>query len=223
MLTKDRNLIIVEMAIAYKVERPREFKFSVRNPILTLQQSIDSALREVVGSRTFDDMLAKADGRQKLVVDMRKQLQLVLKNYKTGIKITKISLKNLAPPDSVQEAYVDANRANNDAQAEIEKAQKEKERSIRLAQGFADQIMEKAKAYKAEVVEKARGKAKAFTAILKEYETAPEVTRTRLYIKMMEKKFGDSNKIFVKIKSGNALMYIPLDKYIQQSRQSTVK
>ncbi len=81
---------------------------------------------------------------------------------------------------------------------------------------MAARLMEEAQGYKTEVEQRAQGDAERFRQILVEYQKAPGVTRERLYLDMMQSVLGNSSKILVDQK-GPSLLYLPLDKLIQQS------
>ncbi len=215
VLTKDRNLIVIEMAIAYKVTSPELYLFHVRQPQDSFTQSADSALREVVGRKTFDELLGKEQGRQDLVVATTKQLEKILIQYDLGITITTVSLKGIEPPAPVLDAYVDANRAVNDAEAAVEQAKKYKEKMVKEADGYRLAINQAALAYQKEVEQKALGKSHAFLQLLREFEKAPDVTRKRMYLETMEELMSKVKKVIVRVKQGNSVMFLPLDRYMR--------
>ena len=84
------------------------------------------------------------------------------------------------------------------------------------ARGEAQRLREEAEGYKSQVVSKSEGEAKRFTRLLTEYKKAPGVTRERLYIDAIEQVMTNSSKVLVDIEGGNNMLYLPLDKIIQQ-------
>ena len=221
ILTKDRNLIAIEMAIAYKVTSPELYLFHVRQPEDSFTQSVESALREVVGRKTFDELLGKEQGRQDLVIATRKQLEKILAQYDVGITITTVSLKGIEPPAAVSSAYVDANRAVNDAEAAVQQAEEYRGKLVTEADGYRLAINQAALAYQKVTEQKALGKSQAFLRLLREYEKAPDVTRKRMYLETMEELMGKVKKVIVKVKQGNSVMFLPLDRYMRDEDKTS--
>ena len=57
-----------------------------------------------------------------------------------------------------------------------------------------------------------------FKQLLPQYEAAPEITRTRLYIDMMEEVFSKSSKVIIDVEGGNNMMYLPLDQIMKRNK-----
>ena len=89
------------------------------------------------------------------------------------------------------------------------------------ARGEAQRLREEAQGYMSQVVSKSEGEANRFKALLKEYKKAPEVTRERLYIDAIEQVMTDSTKILLDTEGGNNMLYLPLDKLVQQGSSSS--
>jgi membrane protease subunit HflK len=67
------------------------------------------------------------------------------------------------------------------------------------------------------VVAQAEGDAQRFVSVYTEYQKAPAVTRDRLYIDTMREVYSNVSKVLVDSRNGSNLLYLPLDKLIQQS------
>lgn len=215
LLTKDLNLIRIDLVVQFKVRDEKDYLFMVRQPDLSLRESTESALRQVVGGMTMDEIMSGGGGRNELVKETRRQIQLVLDNYQTGMEVTKVNLNNTQPPEEVQAAFQDAIKAEEDENTVKNKAQAYANDILPKAEGDAERLIQEAEAYKQQVVSNAEGEASRFTQTLKEYKKAPEVTRTRLYIETVESMLSKSSKVMVKMDKGNSLMYLPLDKFMQ--------
>jgi membrane protease subunit HflK len=223
MLTKDENLIQLDLAVQYRVKNAENFLFMVRDPANTLQEASESALREVVGSKKLDDIFSVEGGRQVLVNETEKKTQEILDRYKTGLIVVKVNLENAQPPQEVQSAFEDAIKAREDEDRYKKQAEAYERDIIPKAEGDVQRLVEEAEAYKQQVIEKALGETSRFLQTYAEYIKAPEVTKKRLYLETMEYVLSQSSKVLIKMKQGNNIMYLPLDKFIRhgQSQNDT--
>lgn len=210
MLTKDENIIQVELAVQYQVRDAMEYLFQVRDPDYTLQEATESALREVVGSMSMDKFLS--GGRGEIVLQTKNLTQAILDKYKAGLILTSVNLQDPQPPEEVQGAFEDAIKAQEDEVRYKNQAEAYALDILPKARGDATRKREAAIAYRDQVIAKAEGEASRFSQTLVEYEKAPAITRKRLYLETMEYVFANSSKVVMAVKGGNNLMYIPLDK-----------
>jgi membrane protease subunit HflK len=209
MLTADENIIDVDIAVQYRILDLVNYKFNVRNPDATVQQLMESAIRERVGKSNLDFILG--EGRGEIAVSARQTLQTGLDAYGAGIVVTTVSMQQAQPPEPVQEAFADAIRAREDEARFRNEAQAYANGLIPRARGQAARILEEAEAYRDQVIAQAEGDASRFTQLLAEYQVAPSVTRQRLYLETMESVFQGSNKLMLDINSSNNLMMLPLE------------
>jgi membrane protease subunit HflK len=210
MLTKDENIIQVELAVQYQVRDAREYLFQVRDPDFTLQEVTESALREVVGSMSMDKFLS--GGRGEIVLQTKNLTQAILDKYKAGLILTSVNLQDPQPPEEVQGAFEDAIKAQEDEVRYKNQAEAYALDILPKARGDATRKREAALAYREQIVAKAEGEASRFTQTRVEYEKAPAITRKRMYLDTMEYVLANSSKVVMAVKDGNNLMYIPLDK-----------
>ncbi len=221
MLTKDENMLQIDMAVQYQVKDVENFLFNVRDPDYTLQEASESALREVVGGKTLDEILSVGGGRAVLVLEAQKKIQGILDKYSTGLNVTKANLRSLQPPEEVQAAFVDATKALEDEDRYKKQAEAYSRDILPKAEGDAQRLIEESEAYRQQVVELARGETSRFSQTLKEYQKAPEVTRRRLYIEMMEEVLSSVSKVLIKVSNGSNIMYLPLDKFMKPGSSVT--
>ena len=145
-------------------------------------------------------------------------MQEMLDRYQTGVYVQKVTLQSVQPPDKVQAAFDDAVKAGQDRERFRNEGQAYANDVVPRARGNAARLIEEANGYQTEVVQRADGDASRFRQILVEYAKAPGVTRERLYLDMMQTVVGNSSKVLVDQKAGgNSLLYLPLDRLIQQS------
>ena len=221
MLTNDENIVDVTMAVQYTIKNVEDLIFNVGNVeqagVLdnVVRGATESALREVVGSTKMDDLLTQ--GRNIVDANTKELLQLILDRYKTGIQVDSIEIQDAKPPSQVSNAFDDVVKADQDKVTSVNRAEAYANDIIPKARGRAARILQEAEAYKATTIAKATGEADRFDQILKEYQKAPEVTRKRLYLETMENVLSKTSKVMVDSSSGNSLMYLPIDKIIENN------
>jgi len=218
MLTGDENIVDVGMTVQYVVSDASAFVLKVRNPDESLALAAESALRHVVGGSDMDSILTQ--GRNALAVEVQSLLQSYMANYDTGIAITQVNIKNAQAPDQVQHAFDDVIKAREDEQRSKNEAETYAKGILPEARGKAKRMLAEADAYKQQVVANAEGESARFTALLTEYQKAPDVTRERLYLDTMQKVLANNSKVLVDVEGGNNVMYLPLDK-LMQNRPAT--
>ena len=214
MLTKDENIVEVELNVQYRVIDPVKFALRIEKPENTLRHSAESALRHEVGGAALDHILTK--GRQELGIDVKERLQSYLDRYQTGIRLETVNVKGARAPSQVQAAFDDVQKAKQDKDRYVNQAEAYANTVVPEARGKAQRMTEEAKAYKAQVIAEAEGEAYRFEALLKEYKRAPKVTRERLYIDAISEVYSNSNKVLVDVEGGNNMMYLPLDQLAKQ-------
>ncbi len=218
ILTQDENIVDVDMAVQYKIKSAEDYLFKVRSPDSTLEEVVESAVREVIGQTNMEPVLTT--GRDAVGVSTRSSVQEILDIYGTGIQVTAVNLERAQPPEQVQAAYSDAIKAREDKERFINEAQAYKNSVLPQARGEAQQIIEESLAYKSQVENAAEGESRRFSALYEEYKKAPEITRDRLYIEAMESVLSNSSKVLMDAEGGNNLMYLPLDKLMEGSGSS---
>lgn len=221
MLTEDLNIVDIQLSAQYVINDARDFVLNVREPELSLQQATESALRHVVGSSVMHEVLT--EGREAIAVDVQARLQQYLDSYTTGILVDKVNVEESSPPQEVQAAFDDVNRAREDEERLKNEAQTYANGIIPEARGAAQRTIEEANAYRDRIVAQAEGEATRFKNLLTEYAKAPEVTRERLYIEAVQQVMASSSKILVDVEGGNNMMYLPLDKIFDQSNTSITR
>ncbi len=214
MLTKDENYVDIHLAVQYQVKDAKDFLFNIVNPDATLKQVTESAERGVIGGSTMDFVLT--EGRSEIVSQVKKEIQEVMDSYQSGIQITSVNLQDAQPPEQVQNAFADAIKAREDEQRLINEAEAYSNDVVPKARGAAARKIQEAEGYKEQVIAQAEGETNRFSKLYAEYSKAPEITRKRLYIESMETVLSEANTVMIDVKGGNNMMYLPLDKMIQQ-------
>ncbi|MFI9652308.1 FtsH protease activity modulator HflK [Guyparkeria halopsychrophila] len=207
VLTNDENIVDVDLSSQFTVRDPVEFLFNVRDPNGTLQDVMQSAIREVIGSSRMDYVLT--DGRVEIVDAVRTRMQELLESYNTGLNVRSVNLQDVQPPEPVQPAFEDAIRAREDEQRYINEALAYANQVVPRARGDAAQILEQAKGYQSRVINQAQGEAARFDALLASYKLAPSIIRERIYIDTLGEIYAKSNKILVDPDNANNILNLP--------------
>jgi modulator of FtsH protease HflK len=214
MLTDDENIIDIQFAVQYNLKSAEDYVFNNNKPDQIVSFVAETAIREVVGRSKMD--FALYEGREQIAKQTEQLMQQMLDLYRTGVFVQKVTLQNVLPPDKVQAAFDDAQKAGQDRERLKNEGQAYANEVVPRARGMASRLLEEANGYNTEVVQKAEGDASRFRSILVEYQKAPNVTRDRLYIDMMQSVLGTTPKVVVDQKAGAGnLLYMPLDKLVQ--------
>ncbi|MGH1440023.1 MAG: FtsH protease activity modulator HflK [Cellvibrionaceae bacterium] len=219
MLTEDESIVELPLTVQYNIADTKSFVLNVRSPEISLQQATDSALRHVVGSTGLEQVLS--EGRQKIGEEIEERLQNYLDSYGAGINIVQVNIQEGRPPSAVKGAFDDVVKAKEDETRFKNEAQAYANGIVPEARGKAQRAIEEANAYRDQVVAKAEGEAERFNRLLVEYTKAPRVTRERLYIDAIESVMANSSKVLVDVEGGNNMMFLPLDKLVNQASASS--
>ncbi len=184
MVTGDLNVALVEWVVQFRIKDPKAFLFNVRDPEWTLRDVSEAVMRKVVGDRTVDEVITI--GRQDIEFEALRELQRLVDLYELGITVDQVQLKDVNPPEAVQASFNEVNQAQQERERSINMAKGEFNKAIPQAQGTADQQLRGAEGYAMKRVNEAEGDAARFRATLEQYESAPEVTRQRLYLETMQ-------------------------------------
>jgi len=216
MLTRDENIVIVDLVVQYRRTDPTAYAFNLRNPQDTLEDVTASAIREIVGKNVLDFILT--EGRAEIAAQTLELLQGTLDSYATGITVYEVNLQDANFPAEVEVSVQDAIKAREDKERRILEAQSYANDILPRARGAAARQIQDAEAYRERVIADAEGEADRFVQILREYEKAPDVTRERIYLETLEEILANSTKVLLDTEGGNNLLYLPLDQLTQRPR-----
>jgi membrane protease subunit HflK len=212
MLTRDENIVNVDLVVQFRRTDPKSFLFSMQEPEDALKEVTASAIREIVGKNLLDFILT--DGRIEVARETQDLLQATLDAYGAGVTVYEVNLQEANFPSQVETAVQDAIKAREDRERRILEAEGYRNGILPLARGEAEQRRQSAEAYRAEVVAKAQGESERFSRVLAEYQKAPGVTRERLYLETLEDVLARSTKVLVGTEGSN-LLSLPLDQLLQ--------
>ena len=232
MLTTDENIVDIDFQVVWNIKNARDFLFSLKEPELSVRAISEAAMREVIAQSELAPILNR--DRAAIEANVRQLIQKTLDQRETGISVLRVNFNKVDPPSrQVIVTSVDGTQARVsiiDAFRDVQAAEQERDQRERQADAYANQrgaeargasaeIKEAAEGYRAKVVNAALGEASRFTAVLKEYKAAPEVTRRRLYIETLEKVLGNVDKIIMDNGDGGSgvVPYLPLNELRKSS------
>lgn len=216
MLTKDENIVALQMAIQYRIKDVKNYLLKTADPDESVQRAAESSIREIVGTSTFDFVIT--EGRAEIASKAVKLIQGMLDNYGTGVEVTSVNMESATAPEEVKSAFDDAIKSREDKERKINEAEAYRNEIVERSQGDAARIGSEAAAYKDQVVARAEGDARRFEQLLIEFEKAPVVTRKRLYLETLEDVLSRTSKVVVDAQGTNSLFYLPLDKLIDNAQ-----
>jgi modulator of FtsH protease HflK len=226
MLTNDQSIVDLQFAAQYRISDPAKWLFENR-PVGSdteeiLRQAGETAMRSVVGRKEIDQVLYS--DKEDVAKQALKEMQTILERYKLGVTIIDLTIQQAQPPEQVQNAFEDANKAAQDRERFINEGRAYANDVIPKAKGTAGRLLLEAEGYKGRVIATAEGDSARFKGVLGEYVKAPAVTRERLYLDTMQTVFSNASKVFVDSRGNGGqgnLLYLPLDKLMQQAGAGT--
>jgi len=207
MQTSDNNIVLLGFVVQYKIKDAFQERYRVAQPVNTLRDAAQAAVREVVGRTDIDGVLS--DKRGEVEQESLEILQEILDGYETGLAVTGLQLQEVQPPTPVRDAFDDVLASSQDRNRLINEAEGYANEVVPEARAQASELMASATGYREARVAEASGESQRFLSLATEYQRAPEVTRTRLYLETMEEILPDVNKVIIE-PGTNLLPYLPL-------------
>lgn len=198
MLTADKNVINVAWIVQYKVADPYAFLFKVADVIQAIRDMSESVTRRIVGNMDFDYVLSNRDLLAASVKgELQSQLDGLFPKGMSGVSIGTVQFQDINPPDQVKPAFNEVNEADQDMKRMVNEAEENYNRVIPKAGGDAKKMVEEAYGYQAQRINNAQGETQRFLDILKEYKSAPDVTRKRIYLETMKEILPGVQSVYV--------------------------
>jgi modulator of FtsH protease HflK len=205
VLTRDENIVQVEINVQYRISDPKLALFGTRNAQAVLEEATLSSVREQVGRSDLDTVLGARDA---LAVAARESLQRSLKAYQTGLLVTELNLPNARPPEEVKPAFDDVNSAQQDKDRKISEARAYAAKVVPEARGEAARTRTVSEGYKTAAIARATGDSQRFTLLVEQYRGAPDVTRKRLWLETVQEVLANNRKVVGG--DGRQLLYMPV-------------
>ncbi len=212
MLTGDENIVDIDFQVVWNISDPAKYLFNLEDPKATIVAVSESAMREIIAQSNLAPILNRDRGA--IASRLEELIQSTLDSYNSGVSIVRVNFDKADPPKSVIDAFLDVQAAEQERSRVQNEADAYANKVLARARGDAAQALEQAEGYRARVVNEAQGEASRFSAVLTEYEKAPDVTRKRLYLEMMEDVLGDVDKIILDSSGGGGqgvVPYLPLN------------
>lgn len=222
MLTGDENIVDVDFVVVWRIKSEEKdektgqagvekYLFNIQNPVSTVKEVAESAMREVVGKRDIQPILTAE--RQKIELEVRDLMQQTLDSYDAGVYIVRVQMQKVDPPEKVIDAFRDVQAAKADQERIQNVARGYANKVVPEARGEAERIIQKAEGYKQQTVQEALGQASRFEKVYQEYAKAPDITRKRMFLETMERVFKGTDKIILDSSGGGSgvVPYLPLD------------
>ena len=194
ILTGDQNLVDLSYLVRWNIKDLKQFKFQLAEPIETVNEVAEAAMRAAMAEQTFNDAVSGA-GRADVEEQVRDGMQRILDTYRAGIAVQGVEINKTEPPKRVEEAFKDVSAAEQDA----------------------DAARNRARQYSAQILAAAQGEAEAFNRVYDEYRLAPEVTKRRMYYETMERVLGRTDKTIVEAQG--VTPYLPLPEIRRRSQE----
>ncbi len=217
MLTKDENIVELELTVQSRRQDAADFLFQVQDPNKTLRDATETVVRTTIGASKLDFILT--EGRGAIAVQIQERVQDLMNQYKTGLLVTSVNMQPARPPEQVKDAFDDAIKAREDKERIENTAEAYANEILPKARGEAARLVADAKAHRDRVIAEAQGRTSRFLAVLTEYQQAPDVTRERIYLETIQEVLRNNSKVLVDVPDGTSLMYLPLDQFLRQSPQ----
>jgi len=195
MLTGDLNVIEVKWIVQYKIQKPKDWLFKVRDGHAAIRDLSEAVMRAIVGNRYGDEVLTLA--RLEVANQAQEELQNLLDFYTAGVQVVTVKLQDVNPPKPVQPAFNEVNEARQQKERMINEAQEAYNREIPKALGNAKRMVTEAEGYATQRVNRANGEAARFNQVLAAYRNSEEVTRRRFYLEAMQKALERADKVYV--------------------------
>jgi membrane protease subunit HflK len=185
VLTGDTNIISVAMSLQYVIRNPAPFLFEIEQPSALIGSVAESVLTQTILGMPVDEALTT--GRLAIQEHVKTRTQTILDRYGSGIQIASANLMGITLDSSVAQAFQDVANASADRENKINQGRSYANDLLPKARGEARSMVLAAQSYKEQRVAEAVGNTTRYLELLSEYNKAPDVTRTRLYLEAMEK------------------------------------
>ncbi|MDP8246236.1 MAG: FtsH protease activity modulator HflK [Candidatus Hinthialibacter antarcticus] len=204
MLTGDENIAEVKIAVQFLINDPVKYLFNADDVEETVKDIAESAMRKVVGDYPIDAVLT--DRREDIAAEIKLEIQALCENYNLGVSIKQVQLQGVDVPPEVQPAFRQVVSARENQVRFVNEAEGYRNSEVPKAEGKVQELLQEAQAYRVKRIAESQGVVERFAAVLREYEAAPEVTKTRLYLETMEKVLEGKTKVIIGTQSQNDVL-----------------
>ena len=160
VITKDNVTMMIDTVIYFQITDPKLYTYGVEQPMNAIENLSATTLRNIIGELELDGTLTSRD-----VINTRMRSILDEATDPWGIKVNRVEVKNIIPPETIQEAMEKQMRAERERRESILIAEGQKQSAILVAEGKKAAMILEAEAEKESAIRKAEGEAEAILAL----------------------------------------------------------
>ena len=160
VITKDNVTMQIDTVVYFQITDPKLYAYGVEHPMMAMETLTATTLRNIIGDLELDQTLTSRD-----VINTRMRAILDEATDPWGIKVNRVELKNILPPQDIQNSMEKQMKAERDRRQAILQAEGAKHSQILVAEGEKEAAILKAEAEKESAILRADGEAQAIRAV----------------------------------------------------------
>ena len=162
VITQDNVTMQIDTVVYYQITDPKLYTYGVERPMMAIENLTATTLRNIIGDLELDETLTSRD-----TINTRMRVILDEATDPWGIKVNRVELKNIMPPQAIRDAMEKQMKAERERRESILKAEGEKKSAILIAEGEKESAILRAEATKEAEIREAEGKAQAIIEVQK--------------------------------------------------------
>ncbi len=162
VITQDNVTMQIDTVVYYQITDPKLYTYGVERPMMAIENLTATTLRNIIGDLELDETLTSRD-----TINTRMRVILDEATDPWGIKVNRVELKNIMPPQAIRDAMEKQMKAERERRESILKAEGEKKSAILIAEGEKESLILRAEAQKEAEIREAEGKAQAIIEVQK--------------------------------------------------------
>ena len=162
VITKDNVTMQIDTVVYFQITDPKLYTYGVEQPMVAMETLTATTLRNIIGDLELDQTLTSRD-----VINTKMRAILDEVTDPWGIKVTRVELKNILPPQDIQNSMEKQMKAERDRRQAILQAEGTKHSQILVAEGEKESAILRADAEKQSAILRAQGQAEAILAVQK--------------------------------------------------------
>ena len=202
VITKDNVTMMIDTVVYFQITDPKLYTYGVEKPINALENLSATTLRNIIGELELDESLTSRD-----VINTKMRSILDEATDPWGIKVNRVEVKNIEPPQAIREAMEKQMKAERERREQILIAEGHKQSAILEAEGKKQALILEAEAEKEAAIQKAKGEAEAIREVqeakaaglkmLKEAQIDESVVKLRSLEAFEKAAEGQATKIII--------------------------
>ena len=194
VITQDNVTMLIDTVVFFQITDPKLYAYGVEKPIMAIENLTATTLRNIIGDLELDETLTS---RETINTKMRASLDSATDPW--GIKVTRVELKNITPPQAIQEAMEKQMKAERERREAILRAEGEKKSTVLVAEGKKESAILEAEAEKQAAILRAEARREA---MIKEAEGQAEA------IKQVQQANADGLRFLKEAAPDNAVLQL---------------